>query len=79
VAKERQVRLRHLAPLPYYADVKGAPQNTAIGGASLWVMAGKKPEEYKGVADVLELPERHQGASRQPPAHGLPAHHHGRL
>jgi ABC-type glycerol-3-phosphate transport system substrate-binding protein len=21
-----------------------------IGGASLWVMAGKKPEEYKGVA-----------------------------
>ena len=29
--------------LPYYADVQGAPQNTIIGGASLWVMAGKKP------------------------------------
>ena len=28
----------------------GAPQNTVIGGASLWVMAGKKPEEYKGIA-----------------------------
>ncbi len=38
------------APLPYYPDVAGAPQNSIIGGASLWVMAGKKPEEYKGVA-----------------------------
>jgi sn-glycerol 3-phosphate transport system substrate-binding protein len=36
--------------LPYYPDVKGAPQNTIIGGASLWVMGGKKPEQYKGVA-----------------------------
>ena len=39
-----------IAPLPYYPDVAGAPQNTIIGGASLWVMAGKKPAEYKGVA-----------------------------
>ena len=39
-----------LAPLPHYPDVPGAPQNTVIGGASLWVMAGKKAEEYKGVA-----------------------------
>ena len=39
-----------LAPLPYYPDVPGAPQNTVIGGASLWVMSGKKPAEYKGVA-----------------------------
>lgn len=38
------------APLPYYPDVAGAPQNTVIGGASLWVMAGKKADEYKGVA-----------------------------
>jgi sn-glycerol 3-phosphate transport system substrate-binding protein len=36
--------------LPYYPDVAGAPQNTIIGGASLWVMAGHTPEEYKGVA-----------------------------
>ena len=36
--------------LPYYPDVAGAPQNSIIGGASLWVMGGKKPEEYKGVA-----------------------------
>jgi len=39
-----------MAPLPYYPDVTGAPQNTVIGGASLWVMAGKKASEYKGVA-----------------------------
>ena len=44
-----------LAPLPYYDDVKGAPQNTVIGGASLWVMAGKKAEEYKGVAKFFEF------------------------
>jgi sn-glycerol 3-phosphate transport system substrate-binding protein len=39
-----------MTQLPYYPDVAGAPQNTIIGGASLWVMGGKKPEEYKGVA-----------------------------
>src|SRR3954464_7878843 len=38
------------APMPYYPDVTGAPQNSIIGGASLWVMGGKKPDEYKGVA-----------------------------
>ena len=42
-----------LAPLPYYPDVPGAPQNTVIGGASLWGMAGKKPEGYKGGAEVF--------------------------
>jgi sn-glycerol 3-phosphate transport system substrate-binding protein len=49
-----------IAPLPYYPDVAGAPQNTVIGGASLWVMAGRKPAEYKGVAaffDYLSKPE----------------------
>jgi sn-glycerol 3-phosphate transport system substrate-binding protein len=38
------------APMPYYPEMQGAPQNSIIGGASLWVMGGKKPEEYKGVA-----------------------------
>ena len=42
-------------PLPYYPDVPGAPQNTVIGGASLWVMAGKKPAEYKGVAEFFSF------------------------
>ena len=52
-----------LAPLPYYADVKGAPQNTVIGGASLWVMAGKKPAEYKGVGQFFAYLSRPEVAS----------------
>ena len=43
------------APMPYYPDVAGAPQNSIIGGASLWVMGGKKPDEYKGVARFLSF------------------------
>ena len=43
-----------ISTLPYYPDVPGAPQNTVIGGASLWVMAGKKPDEYKGVAAFFQ-------------------------
>ena len=38
------------APMPYYPDVEGAPQNSIIGGASLWVMGGKSAAEYKGIA-----------------------------
>lgn len=32
--------------MPYDADIKGAPQNAIIGGASLWVMQGKDKETY---------------------------------
>jgi sn-glycerol 3-phosphate transport system substrate-binding protein len=39
-----------ISTLPYYPDVPGSPQNTVIGGASLWTIAGKKPQEYKAVA-----------------------------
>ncbi len=39
--------------MPYDADVKGAPQNAIIGGASLWVMKGKDEATYKGVAKFL--------------------------
>ena len=39
--------------MPYDASVKGAPQNAIIGGASLWVLAGKDPNVYKGVAKFL--------------------------
>ena len=42
-------------PLPYWEDAEGAPQNTIIGGASLWVMAGQTDEEYKGVAEFLNF------------------------
>jgi len=40
--------------MPYDADVKGAPQNAIIGGASLWVMNGKDAVTYKGVAQFLQ-------------------------
>ena len=46
--------------LPYWPDVEGAPQNTIIGGASLWVLTGHPAEEYKGVAaffNYLSKPE----------------------
>ena len=42
-------------PLPYWDGVEGAPQNTIIGGASLWVMTGQSDEDYKGVAAFLNF------------------------
>lgn len=39
--------------LPYYSDVKGAPQNSIIGGATLWVLKGHSEAEYKGVANFF--------------------------
>jgi sn-glycerol 3-phosphate transport system substrate-binding protein len=44
--------------IPYHDDVKGAPQNSIIGGASLWVMGGKKPPEYRGVAKFFAFLSR---------------------
>lgn len=43
------------ANLPYWPDVEGAPQNTIIGGASLWVMGGHEPADYKGVARFMRF------------------------
>lgn len=42
-----------ISTLPYYPDVENTPQNTVIGGASLWVMSGKKDQEYQGVAQFF--------------------------
>jgi sn-glycerol 3-phosphate transport system substrate-binding protein len=39
-----------VGPIPYYPSVKGAPQNTIIGGATLWVMTQKDKSVYKGIA-----------------------------
>ena len=36
--------------LPYHDDVKGAPQNSIIGGATLWVLSQKDPKVYPGIA-----------------------------
>ena len=40
-------------PLPYWEGVGNSPQNTIIGGASLWVMEGHEEEEYKGAGEFL--------------------------
>uniref|UniRef100_UPI0020C49E6C extracellular solute-binding protein n=1 Tax=Salmonella enterica TaxID=28901 RepID=UPI0020C49E6C len=40
---------------PDDADIKGAPQNAIIGGASLWVMQGKDKETDTGVAKFLDF------------------------
>ena len=42
-------------PLPYWAALADGPQNTIIGGASLWVMEGQSAEEYAGVAEFLNF------------------------
>ncbi len=46
--------------LPYYDDVKGAPKNSIIGGASFWVMTSPRrtPEEYKAVAEFFRYISR---------------------
>ena len=49
--------------LPYYPDVEGAPLNTVIGGASLWVMSGKKADEYKGVGQFFAYLSKPEVAS----------------
>jgi sn-glycerol 3-phosphate transport system substrate-binding protein len=36
--------------LPYWPDVAGAPQNSTIGGATLWVLRDRPRAEYEGVA-----------------------------
>ncbi len=36
--------------IPYWPDVQGAPQNTIIGGATLWVLRDRPRAEYAGVA-----------------------------
>jgi len=41
--------------LPYWPDVEGAPQNTSIGGATLWVLRDRPRAEYKGVAKFFAL------------------------
>lgn len=40
--------------MPYYDDVEGAPQNSIIGGATLWVLSGRPDEEYAGAAKFFE-------------------------
>lgn len=45
-------------PLPYWEALVDEPQNTIIGGASLWVMEGHDEDEYKGVGEFLAFLSR---------------------
>jgi sn-glycerol 3-phosphate transport system substrate-binding protein len=42
-----------IAMMPYSPEVKAEPQNSIIGGATLWVLQGRPKDEYKGVAKFL--------------------------
>ncbi len=54
VKKEAQFDFE-IRPLPYWSEASGAPQNTIIGGSSLWVMEGHESDEYKGVGQFLSF------------------------
>ena len=43
------------AMLPYSASVVDGPQNSIIGGATLWVLRGHDSEDYKGVAKFFKF------------------------
>src|SRR5262249_5121115 len=43
---------------PYWPDVKGAPQNSIIGGATLWVLKGRPAAGYKGAAKFFAFVSR---------------------
>ena len=71
-AKEAKFKFG-VGTLPYWPDVKGAPQNTIIGGASLWVLRGHSADVYKGVAKFFTYlyspevqAEWHQGTGYLP-------------
>ncbi|MEJ2630313.1 MAG: sn-glycerol-3-phosphate ABC transporter substrate-binding protein UgpB [Acidihalobacter sp.] len=44
-----------VAPLPYASTQPDAPQNTVVGGASLWVMNGLPADHYPGIAAFLHF------------------------
>ena len=59
--------------LPIYDDVEGAPQNSIIGGATLWVLSGHDEAEYQATAAFLDYlssaevqAEWHQGTGYLP-------------
>ncbi len=44
-----------MSMLPYWDYVEGAPQNSIIGGATLWVLRGHDKEDYQGVAQFFSF------------------------
>lgn len=57
-----------VAMLPYWPEVKGAPQNTLIGGATIWAMSGQSKADEAGIAaffNYLLLPENQSAFHKQ--------------
>jgi sn-glycerol 3-phosphate transport system substrate-binding protein len=50
--------------MPYWPDVAAAPQNSIIGGATLWVLRGRPAAEYKGVAQFFAFLSRPEVQAR---------------
>ncbi len=46
------------AMLPLDTDIAEAPQNSIIGGATLWVLEGHEGEDYQGVAEFFNYLSR---------------------
>jgi sn-glycerol 3-phosphate transport system substrate-binding protein len=55
-----------VAYLPHHDDVRGAPINSIIGGASFWVMTapGRTEQEYRAVAEFFRFVSRPEIARR---------------
>ena len=64
-----------IAMMPYSPDVIAKPQNSIIGGATLWVLQGKPARRVQGRRQVPELPVEHPGAGQVAPGDGLRAGH----
>ncbi len=65
--------------IPYRSEITGAPQNSIIGGATLWVLRDRPRAEYVGRRKILRLSVEAGSAGRLAPEHGLPADHPRRL
>lgn len=44
-----------MGPLPYWPDVKQAPQNTLMGGSAIWILQGRPIDEYQAVRAFLHF------------------------
>lgn len=47
-----------ISMMPYWPDIKAKPQNSIIGGATLWVLKDKPKADYVGVAKFLTFLSR---------------------
>jgi sn-glycerol 3-phosphate transport system substrate-binding protein len=50
--------------LPYWPEVSGTPQNSIIGGATLWVLRDRPDAEYRGVAKFFAYLSRPEVQAR---------------